>query len=232
MNVSVVIPTYNEAKNITRLVKTLKDKLKKYKFEIIVVDDQSTDGTLELLRKLSLKDTSLVVISTSHRKGLGKSILLGILKARGAVIVGMDADFNHNPQDITKLIEKTKKYDLVVASRFVKGGGMKEIWRYYSSLIFNFGLKYLLGFPVFDNTSGYYAIKKNVLNKLDPERIYAGYGDYEIRLSWYAKLKKCKIAEIPTLYGKRKEGKSKSNLWKMLFDYTIIAVKLRIFENK
>ena len=139
----------------------------------------------------------------------------------------MDADFNHPPELLPKLIKETEKFDFVVASRFIKGGGMEDKIRYFFTFIFNFFLKNFLGFPTMDNMSGFYAIKKEKLNLLPLKKIYYGYGEYHIRLVWYAKNMYFKIKEVPVFYPKRKFGKSKSNLIKMFFRYLLVSFKLK-----
>ncbi len=142
----------------------------------------------------------------------------------------MDADFNHPPELIPKLIDNLKNNDLVIASRFIKGGGMEDRIRYIFTYIFNLFLKYILGFPTMDNMSGFYAIKKEKLNKLPLKEIYQGYGEYHLRLVWYAKKINFKIKEIPVFYQNRKYGKSKSNLIKMFFKYLYLALKLKLIK--
>jgi len=223
---SIIIPTYNEKQNIIPLLKEIKKMLISKNFEVIVVDDNSPDQTAQAIKTKFKKDKNIKVFVRKNERGLGTAILLGIKKSKGEIIVGMDADFNHLPQIIPKLIENTKDADLVVASRFISGGGMADRTRYFFTYLFNLFLRYFLGFPVFDNTSGFYAIKKSQLYQLPLEEIYRGYGDYHLRLVWYAKKLGLKIKEISVFYPKRKFGTSKSNLIKMFFSYLYHAFLL------
>ncbi|MGB9883252.1 MAG: glycosyltransferase [Microgenomates group bacterium] len=222
---SIVIPTYNEAKNIIKLINRILSLNEKV--EIIIVDDNSPDGTAKEIIKNFYANKKIKLIVRKKKRGLGTAILEGIKVAKGKIIVGIDADFNHPPELIPKLIENVKNYEFVVASRFIKGGGMEDKFRYFFTYLFNLFLKYILGFPTMDNMSGFYAIKKEKLRLLPLNKIYYGYGEYHLRLVWYAKIFNFKIKEIPVYYKKRNYGKSKSNLLKMFFIYILNAIKLK-----
>ena len=226
MKTTIIIPTYNERLNICLLIKKIINILKK-DFEIIVVDDNSPDKTAKEVKKCFKNKKEIKVFVRKKERDLGSAILFGIKKTKGEIIVGMDADFNHPPELLPKLIKETEKFDFVVASRFIKGGGMEDKIRYFFTFIFNFFLKNFLGFPTMDNMSGFYAIKKEKLNLLPLKKIYYGYGEYHIRLVWYAKNMYFKIKEVPVFYPKRKFGKSKSNLIKMFFRYLLVSFKLK-----
>ena len=229
VEISVIIPTYNESKNIARLVKVLARKLAKYRFEILVVDDHSPDGTEQAIKEITQKQRRIRFLPHPPPRGLSESILYGVKKAKGKVLVGMDADFNHDPKVITKLIKKItdENFNLAVASRFIAGGGMDDKVRYYCTYLFNLFLRTVLGFPMTDNASGYYAIKTAKLKKMPLAHIFRGYGEYHLRLVYLAKETGLKAAEVPVYYQKRKYGQSKSNLWQMLFKYLGVATALR-----
>src|SRR3989304_2309739 len=127
MKISVILPTYNEAGNITALVKAIIGQagLKRFKLEIIVIDDDSPDHTAGIVKALSGKyPVKLIVRKNQH--GLATAILRGIQQATGQVIVLMDTDFNHQPKDIIRLVEPVVagRVDLVIGSRYIKGGGV------------------------------------------------------------------------------------------------------------
>ena len=225
--ISIVIPTYNEKENISSLVSVLSKKLFKYNYEIIVIDDHSQDGTIEVLRKIEKNNKKVKLFLNHPPKGLAKSILLGWKKAKGELIVGMDADFNHDPNIINNLIQEINDSDVVVASRFIKGGGMQNKFRYFSTYLFNMILRIIFAFPLTDNASGYYIIKKKLTNKLPLEEIFQGYGEYHLRLVYLANKNNFKIVEVPVYYQRRKYGQSKSNLVKMLVSYLKTAWELR-----
>ncbi len=229
VDVSIVLPTYNEKEaivaNIAHII-TVMDKAKKWKYEVIVVDDNSPDGTAEAVRVLAKKKPQVRVIVRTKDRGLGLSIGRGVKEAKGSIIVGMDADGNHDPRDLPVLLtELTRGTKLVVASRFVGEGGMKG-WRMLPTLLFN-GTFRLFGLPIWDNTSGYYAIRKSDLAKLGIDKIYYGYGDYHLRLVFAAAAKGYSMVEVPTNYQPRLGGASKSKLLKMAVEYLREAYRLR-----
>lgn len=226
--ISIIIPTYNEKENVALLIKGLKSLLSDFEFEIVVVDDNSPDGTYKKVVEEFKKDKRVKAILREREKGLGTAILHGIKNSKYPIIVGMDADFNHPPEIIPRMLRELSNSDLVVASRFIKGGGMEEKKRYFPTFIFNKFLKHVLGFPTIDNMSGFYAIKREKLLKLPLEEIYRGYGDYHLRLVHYSKKNKLKILEVPVFYKKRKYGKSKSNLLKLFFNYLYNAFKISL----
>ncbi|MDP2946555.1 MAG: glycosyltransferase [Nanoarchaeota archaeon] len=230
--VSIILPTYNESKSIIVVIKKIKQifkKLTSYKLEIIIVDDNSGDKTGYLVQKEYKYDNLVKVFIRKAERGLGTAIGYGINKAQGSIIIGMDADGNHPVSILPIFLKELKTNDLVIASRFVRGGGVEEITdriRHLGSFMFNLILK-ILGFPVWDNTSGFYGISKKKLISLKPKNIYFGYGDYHLRLVYFAKLKNFKIKEIPCVYGKRIAGESKSELFKMFFDYLKEGLRLK-----
>lgn len=232
--ISIIIPTYNEKENSIPLISAIGNACttNKIDYEIIIIDDNSPDGTGQYIQKKFVEDIRVRCLIRNTERGLGTAILYGITQARGDIIVGMDADFNHPPDLIPSLIKKLKTNDFVVASRFIQGGGMYDKIRYIGTLIFNIVLRHVLGFPSTDNMSGFYAIWKSKLMEINPESIYSGYGDYHLRLVWYAKQGKFRIAEVPVIYGVRVYGKSKSNLILLFFSYLSCALSLRFKNDK
>jgi dolichol-phosphate mannosyltransferase len=231
MNVSLILPVFNEKQNIIQIIKELQNVLNNIEYEIIIVDDNSPDGTYGEIIKNYGKDKNVKVFLRKNERGLGSAILQGINNSKYQIIIGMDADFNHPPELIPKMLAKVGEYDLVIASRFIKGGGMENKKRYYLTYLFNWFLKHALKFPIMDNMSGFYAVKKEKLLKLPLERIYKGYGDYHLRLVYLAGKNSLSIKEIPVFYKKRLYGKSKSNLPKLFFIYLKEACRLRFYEK-
>lgn len=231
--ISIIIPTYNERENICRLIPAILSAVSdaKIQTEVVVVDDNSPDKTADEVRKRFGQDRRVVVSVRKDKRGLATAILHGIRQSKGDIIIGMDADFNHPPELIPDLVRTLSKSDLVIASRFIKGGGMEEWGRYFGTLLFNLLLKYMLGFPTMDNMSGFYAIRKDILEKLNIDTIYKGYGDYHLRLVWYAKSKKYSICEIPVFYRRRTYGESKSHLLSLFVSYLVCATKLRLKKD-
>jgi len=232
MKISIVIPTYNEKKNIERLLQRINQALTQSQLQatIVIVDDNNPDGTASYAKKLNKKYPNMLVYNRTMDRGLATAILYGIKHSKSDVIIGMDADLNHPPELIPKLIVNLKKADIVIASRFIKGGGMEDRVRYWGTLIFNLFLKHILDFPVMDNLSGYYAIKRSTLLSLPSSQIYQGYGEYHLRLVYRAQQQGSKLKEIPVFYQKRQYGESKSSLFRLFFKYLFNALKLRLFN--
>lgn len=226
--ISVILPTYNEKEAIVSHANHVSAVLTKagYKHEVIVVDDDSPDGTAVVARKASQKNKNIKVTVRKNNHGLGLSIGEGIRLAKGTIIIGMDSDGNHDPRDLPRMLKAlTEPTKLVVASRFARNGGMAG-WRMIPTFLFNAMFR-LWGLPIWDNTSGYYAVSKKDLISLGVERIYYGYGDYHLRLLWYAKENNWIIKEIPTTYQARIGGETKSKLSKMAVDYTREVMRLK-----
>ena len=132
---SIILPCYNEKKNVIRLASRINEILKAYDFEILIVDDNSPDNTYSALRKLGIPN--VIPILRTEGKGLANSIRTGLEKAKGESIVIMDSDFNHNPEYIPFLFENLKFYDCVSASRFLYGGIMDSRMRHLLSWVLN-----------------------------------------------------------------------------------------------
>jgi dolichol-phosphate mannosyltransferase len=223
--VSIILPTYNEKENIVTLVSELRDGFRNraYRYEIIVVDDSSPDQTADVVRQSFSDDPNIKLIVRRENRGLANSIKEGMYSATGSVILVMDTDFNHKPADAILLFEIAQHVDVAVGSRFIFGGGMKSAPRYYLSFLFNVFLRVLLGTMMNDNLSGFFAIKRDSLHKLNPSKIFWGYGDYYFRLLLLSQEQRFKHVELPVFYGDRIHGESKTRFLRIFWDYTKAA---------
>ncbi len=230
--ITIILPTYNEAGNILSLIRDIKKILHKIRreCEIIIVDDNSPDQTGYLVKKTFPYDGNIKVIIRKNEKGLASAIYLGIKKARGNYLVVMDTDYNHDPKIIKGLISFLKRYELVIGSRYIKDGGMENKTRYWLSYFFNLYIRLLLHHGVHDNLSGFFAIRKEDIHLLPTGLIFFGFGDYFMRLIFYANRKKMKMIETPVYYKNRTWGESKSKFFPMLISYTDSALKLRFSQ--
>ncbi|MEI7982548.1 MAG: glycosyltransferase [Bacteroidota bacterium] len=230
MNVSVILPTFNERDSINHLIREILQILEpeKYDFEIVIVDDMSPDGTYdEIVREFS-GDPRVVPLLRQNEKGLATAIWHGINNSKGKKVVVMDTDFNHPPNLIPLLVKITDYFDIAVGSRYVIGGGMETSrFRYLGSKLFNKFIHYLLGMKTTDNLSGFFAFNKKILEGVKPELIFYGYGDYFIRFLYTMQKQKKFILEVPVVYKDRKGGLSKTNLKNELFNYTRTVIKIR-----
>lgn len=231
---SVILPTYNEAENIIALIKNIVEVLERenHAFEIVVVDDNSPDGTA-LKVKNELKDERIKLFIRLKDKGLAKSIWEGIEKSSGKLILIMDTDFNHNPGYIPEMLEVLSGCDAVIGSRYVKGGGMPfSKARYFISLFSNLFLRIVLTLSYHDTLSGFLLLRRSILDDINEKRVFQGYGDYSIRLLYWVKLKGFKVKEIPVIYEQRPGGKSKTNLFTVGIKYFITAFDTKMKSKK
>ncbi len=221
--VSIIIPTYNESKNIIKILHHIGEILpKNISTQTIVVDDNSPDGTGKIVEDYlknvkKIADNTIEIIHRKTKDGLGSAILKGIQQAKGDTIVVMDCDFSHPPQIIPKLIESIKKYqyDIVVASRYIKGGKIqgwsvkRKIMSRFATLIAKKGL----GIDTKDPMSGFFAFKRSIIKGLNIDAI-----GFKILLEILVKTKGVNIKEIPYTFQNRELGSSKLNV-KTILDY-------------
>ena len=242
--VSVILPTFNERDNICDLVDAIHRELEPagYAYEVLVVDDNSPDGTADVVRlRYRLEGAATALLPGSERgrlrlfvrtqnRGLANSIRDGLLAAQGQTLVVMDTDFNHDPAMIPQMVDLLRYYDLVIGSRFVMRGGMEDRLRYHFSQIYNVFIRALFQTQIQDNLSGYFAIRRERLYSLAPlfPAIFYGYGDYFIRLLLAAWRQGWKILEVPVFYILRRHGDSKTGFWSVFKKYTAAVLRLRL----
>ncbi|MBS0534429.1 MAG: glycosyltransferase [Proteobacteria bacterium] len=226
--VSVILPTYNEAGNIVALVRAVGDAIPPdWDYEILVVDDNSPDGTFAAVQSACAGDPHVVALLRTEDRGFAKSIRAGIERAKFDRVVIMDSDFTHDPVEIPRLMHIGEIYDIVSGSRFCAGGRMEDVAHYLTSMIYNWVLRLVLRTQVQDNLGGFFTARRSALLKLPLDEIFYGYGDYYFRLLHYAQWKRMTIVEIPAAYMLRTAGKSKSNPLRMIMNYSIAAIRLR-----
>ncbi|MCS7106373.1 MAG: glycosyltransferase [Candidatus Aenigmarchaeota archaeon] len=196
--VSIIIPTKEEP-YIQELVRRIHKVLSGFDFEIIVVDKSKVTPKIKGAKVIKQKSN-----------GLGNAILEGLKVAKGDIIVTMDGDGSHRPEDLLKLLEKAKEYDIVIGSKYVKGGKTKDkLYRILISRVYCWFASLVLGLKIRDNMSGFAAIRREVFNKvkLNPR-------GFKINTEILYKTKKfgLKVAEVPIIFEQRKLGKSKGTL--------------------
>ena len=226
---SIILPSFKEAKNLELLINKIFIISKR--FEVIVVDDFSNDGTLEMLKFKKKKFKNLKFVIRYKDKGLSQSIYEGIFLAKAKNVIVMDCDFNHNPNDIVRLIKNFEKKDLdfISGSRFKNFKIRNLKIRFIFSYIYCLILSKFLGFQSTDALSGFFVIKKDTLLKINLKKIFFGYGDYFFRLIYYLNKKRFKLGEIQIKYGTRIHGFSKTKFLSVFLKYTKEAIKLKIY---
>ena len=215
--VAVLLPTYCEAENIESLIREIQEL--KLNVTIVVIDDSSPDGTADMVSKLNETYGNIVLISRSVKLGLGTAITDGfrymlVLRKTPDYIVTMDSDYSHSPQDIPKLVNIAKKgYDLVIGSRYVQGGKMKD-WPLKRRLISRFSnviAAVVVGTRLHDCTSGFRCYSKRYVKEV-LSSLHSQTYEIQIETIRQAHLNRFTVKEIPITFVDRKRGKSKLTL--------------------
>lgn len=222
---SIILPTYNEAQNIELMIKEVQ-KYIAYEDEIIVVDDNSPDGTSKLVKELFSQDLQVKLLTRSEKiNGLTGAICAGIEMACGDVIIWLDSDLSQPPSKIPEMLEKISQgYDFVSASRYINGGqdarssapgALISVQTFLSWLLFKL-THWLIGKPFYDWSSGFIACRAEALKSLMPLR--GDYGEYYIDLIGRGFKNNFKICEIPYCLVARERGESKTatNFWGLI----------------
>ena len=225
---SIIIPALRERQNLKKLISITHNSVKKIKnFEIIIVDDDSNDGSIELLKKLTFKFKKLkFIIRKKKPRDLCKSCTLGFTKSRYNNIVVMDGDLQHRPQEINKLysVFLKKNCDFVVGSRnlFKKKNKGLKFYRLVTSIFLIIAVNILLNFKTSDPMSGFFIFKKKIYLK---NRKFLFNRGYKILLDLiYSSKKKLKILDINIDFRSRGEGNSKIN-YKIIYFLILIIIK-------
>lgn len=228
--ISIVIPTYNERENLEELFERIARALEGKEFEIIVVDDNSPDRTWEKAEELA-KKYPVHVIRRINERGLSSAVIRGFKEARGEIIVVMDADLQHPPEVIPKLVEAVEKgADIAIASRYVKGGKV-ENWYWWRKLISKGAIMIgRVALPkirgVKDPVSGFFALKREVVEGVELNPV-----GFKILLEVLIKGKYKKVVEVPFTFGLRNFGESKlSN--KQILNYLRHLYRLMKWEGE
>ncbi len=227
---SVILPTYNERENIPELIDALHATIDPWHwtYELVVVDDNSPDGTAAIVREKYGDDPRVKLLVRTDGRGLATAIRYGIEHADGETVVCMDTDFNHDPAMIPQMVRFLEFYDLVIGSRFVMRGGMEDRFRQFSSGVYNFGIRLLFRTPVHENLSGFFAMSRDKILSMPLDDIFYGYGDYFIRLIMVSWQRGYNILEVPVFYRLRMHGHSKTQFVSTFIQYTRALLSLRI----
>lgn len=226
----VVIPTYNEAENIPRLIPQVLEQADGV--DVLIVDDGSPDGTGKLVRALGEKDPRVHCVERPGKMGLGTAYVAGFryaLENGYDLVFEMDADFSHSPKEIPNFLAKIRDVDLVIGSRYSNGvrvlnWPMKRLLLSYTA---NVWTRFMTGLPLDDATGGFKCYRIEVLRAIRLERIRSNGYAFQIEMSFKAWRKGFRLAEIPIVFLDRLAGKSKMSkqivyeaffmVWKLLF---------------
>jgi len=217
MNISIVIPTYNERETLPSLIEKLTNEVKRIteKFSIIIMDDASPDGTGQIAKDLNNKYQNITVIERHSKLGLGSAYKQGFRIALDRFnpdyVVQMDADHSHDPKEISLMAEKIKDHDYVIASRHLPGSSVVG-WSVSRKLLHTVAGKFAKGcakLEITDPTSGFRMFKKNVLKAVNFSEIKSEGFAFQVELLCYLRRKGLHGIEIPTRFVNRNLGKSK-----------------------
>ena len=234
MKAVVCLPTYNERENLERMVRALSDK----GVSVLVVDDNSPDGTGELADRLATELDYLEVLHRDRKEGLGPAYVAGFRHALAGgadLVLEMDADFSHDPADVTRLITWASEADVVLGSRYVRGGSIVN-WGRLRRFVSAGGSLYarrLLGVRVHDLTGGFKCFRREVLETLDLGAITSRGYAFQIETTYRALRAGFRVVEVPIAFADRERGGSKMSrrivleaIWK------VPALRLRALTGR
>jgi dolichol-phosphate mannosyltransferase len=235
MRTTVIIPTYNEAENLPRLVAEI-FRLPLEGLRLLVVDDNSPDGTGDLADQLAAEHAgSMDVLHRPGKLGLGAAYIQGFqhaLATGAQAIAQMDADFSHPPHKLIELHETLQSCDIALGSRYILGGSVDEhwpLWRKGLSAFGNFYARTILGLPIQDTTGGFRLYRRDVLLRMPFDRVRSNGYAFQVETAYIAHRLGFRFREVPIYFADRRWGQSKMSLsiqreaairvWQMLFEY-------------
>lgn len=227
----IIIPTYNEAENVVKIIPDILE-VTNNSVDILIVDDNSPDRTADIVMEMQKTIQNLYLLHRSKKSGLGTAYCAGFdfaIKNEYDYIFEMDADYSHDPKDIPAFLEKIIDNDLVIGSRYI--GGIRVLnWpikRVLLSTYANFYTRIITGMKIIDATGGYKCFRRKVLESIDLKKIKSNGYAFQIEMNFKALKKGFRLAEIPIIFYERAKGKSKMSK-KIVFEAAWMVWKLRI----
>ncbi len=243
MKIVVILPTYNEKVNIEKMLPVLEEKIfpqiKNHEMKILVVDDNSPDGTAEVVKR-DMKKWNNIELLSGEKKGLGAAYVRGMRYAmdrmKADAVMEFDSDFQHNPHDIPRIISAMDKgADYVIGSRYVSGGSIPEDWGLDRKILSVFGSLFTqvvwLNFRIHDMTSGFKLTKTSYLKKVDLDHLLSYQFAYKMHILHEIIKSGAKVSEVPIAFLDREKGTSKISK-KDQFDSLYVVVRLAIDDRK
>lgn len=231
-NVLVIVPTYNEKENIGLLIPEIKGLLPEA--NILVVDDNSPDGTSAYVKEIARAHEGIFVLDRPAKEGLGKAYISGFRWALAhsyQYILEMDADFSHDPKYLPDFLKAIEESDLVIGSRYVKGVNVVN-WpmsRLLLSYFANIVTRIITGVPVRDCTAGFKCFRRQVLERINLDKIDSSGYSFQIEVNYMAWKNGFRIREIPIVFTDRRRGVSKMST-KIVREALILLWKLRFLS--
>ncbi len=236
----VIIPTYNEIENVSRMIEAIGSLSENP--DVLIVDDNSPDGTGAEVERISETNSSVHLIRRKGKYGLGTAYIEGFKYAleRGyGYILEMDCDFSHNPKDISRLLKEINGHDLVIGSRYIQGVNVVNwpLKRLLLSIGASVYTRLITGLPLKDATSGFKCFRREVLESIDLNRIHSNGYSFQIEMHFLTWKKKFRIKEMPIIFTDRIDGHSKMGknivreavfmVWKLRFPFLAVKKKKR-----
>lgn len=230
MKTLIIIPTYNELDNLPKLLPEVLSRNED--INVLVVDDNSPDGTAAYVEKEMQLNNRLHLIKRASKQGLGTAYIAGFkyaLQNNFDFIFEMDADFSHDPKEIPKFLNEINNYDLIIGSRYITGVNVIN-WpmrRLLLSWFANLYTRFITGMPIHDATGGFKCFKRKVLESIDLDKVRSNGYAFQIEMNFKAWKKGFKIKEIPIIFVDRMKGKSKMSK-KIVREAVTMVWKLRL----
>lgn len=208
----VIIPTYNEIDNIKRIIESVLPQ--DNSIEILIVDDNSPDGTGKVVLDIMKETDRLHLIERKGKLGLGTAYVEGFkfaIQNRFDYVIEMDADFSHNPDDLPRLLSEIQDHDLVIGSRYVSGVNVVN-WpmsRLILSYLASFYVKVITGMKIDDPTGGFKCFRRSILEKIDLDSIISDGYSFQVEMNYRVYHRGYRVKEIPIIFYERRDGKSK-----------------------
>lgn len=208
----VIIPTYNEKMNVEKMLGSLKELYPD--ISILIIDDNSPDGTAQVVEKCQSKLSNIHLIKRVGKLGLGTAYITGFkwaLQKDYQFIFEMDCDFSHDPKDITRLLEAAQENDLVIGSRYIDG--IRIINWPFHRLLLSYGAsiytRFITGLKILDVTGGFKCFKRSTLETINLDRIFSNGYSFQVELNYKVWSLGLKLKEVPIIFTERRDGQSK-----------------------
>jgi dolichol-phosphate mannosyltransferase len=231
----IVLPTYDEAENLEAIVAAvlpvMRDAVGRERFRVLVVDDDSPDGTGAIADRLAGVEPEVQVLHRARREGLGPAYLAGFalaLAGGASHVLEMDADFSHEPHDLPRLLRAAETADLVLGSRYVPGGVVAD-WGLMRRAISRGGSWYarrVLGLGVRDLTGGFKCFRREVLERIDLQTVRSHGYAFQVELTYRTVRAGFRVREIPIVFRDRRLGRSKMS-WRIAGEAVLLLPRLR-----
>ncbi|RJP72739.1 MAG: polyprenol monophosphomannose synthase [Candidatus Abyssobacteria bacterium SURF_17] len=232
----VIIPTYNEADNIGKLIEEVLRALGNGR--VLIVDDNSPDGTSDIVGKIAEKNPDVLLAKRPGKLGLGTAYIHGFKKALALpdvdCVIGMDADFSHSPQYLPDFVKALDEFDVVVGSRYLNGISVVNwpIRRLFISFFANNYARFITGLPVRDCTSGFCCYKREVLERINLDAVRARGYSFLVEMKYRAHELGFRIGEIPIIFFERRSGQTKMSKLDILEAiFTVWRLRLGFYKK-